>query len=206
MTVLWIGWTVQISKSRDTVMHYKSWSSVLRWFDLLAMDANSVAESAVGLLSRHHLQRRRQHRPQYPCVYISICSSLGRPTVLPAVAAMHTPQLLQLLLPLVHAMRQLQSTTFYNQLDRCQMMSSVQRWNVNGAFLLKLFSTSSYSLYGDRKSRYQSLLASLAICRPSGCTEVSGVVVVVGVCNCSRMRTSKCTCLIFGVNVGLDPG
>jgi len=50
----------------------------------------------------------------------------------------------------------------------------------------------------------------LAICRPSGCTVVSGVVgvgvVVVGVCNHSQMRTSKCrpTCLIFGVSVGLD--
>jgi len=34
---------------------------------------------------------------------------------------------------------------------------------------------------------------------PSGCTVVSGVVVVVGggVCNRSQMRTSKCTCLIF---------
>ena len=34
--------------------------------------------------------------------------------------------------------------------------------------------------------------------RPSGCTVVSGVVgvvvVVVGVCNRSQMRTSKCTC------------
>jgi len=48
---------------------------------------------------------------------------------------------------------------------------------------------------------------SLAICRPSGCTVASGVVgvvvvvVVVCVCNRSVMRTSKCTCLIFG----LDP-
>jgi len=32
------------------------------------------------------------------------------------------------------------------------------------------------------------------------------VVVVVGVCNRSQMRTSKCTCLIFGVSIGLDPG
>jgi len=51
----------------------------------------------------------------------------------------------------------------------------------------------------------------LAICRPSGCTVASGVVgvvvvVVVGVCNRSQMRTSKCTCLIFGVSIGLDPG
>jgi len=44
----------------------------------------------------------------------------------------------------------------------------------------------------------------LAICRPSGCTVASGVVVVgvvVGVCNRSQMRTSKCTCLIFGVRL-----
>jgi len=51
----------------------------------------------------------------------------------------------------------------------------------------------------------------LAICRrPSGCTVASGVVgvvvIVVGVCNRSQMRTSKCTCLIFGVSIGLDPG
>jgi len=50
----------------------------------------------------------------------------------------------------------------------------------------------------------------LAICRPSGCTVASGVVgvvvVIVGVCNRFQMRISKCTCLIFGVSVGLDPG
>jgi len=45
----------------------------------------------------------------------------------------------------------------------------------------------------------------LEICRPSGCTVVSDVVVVV-VCNHSQMRTSKCTCLIFGVSIGLAPG
>jgi len=52
------------------------------------------------------------------------------------------------------------------------------------------------------------LLLLLAICRPSGCTVVSGVVVVVivGVCNRSQMRTSKSTCLIFGVSIVLDPG
>jgi len=58
------------------------------------------------------------------------------------------------------------------------------------------------------------------MCRPSGCTvafSVVGVVVVVvvvvvvgggggGVCNRSQMRTFKCTCLIFGVSIGLDPG
>jgi len=54
----------------------------------------------------------------------------------------------------------------------------------------------------------------LAICRSGGCTVASGVVVVgvgvivvvVGVCNRSQMRTSKCTCLIFGVRIGLDHG
>jgi len=42
---------------------------------------------------------------------------------------------------------------------------------------------------------------------PSGCTVASGVVgvVVVGICNHFQMRTSKCTCLIFGVSIGLDP-
>jgi len=50
------------------------------------------------------------------------------------------------------------------------------------------------------------------ICRPSGCTVASSVVgvvvvvvVVVGVCNRSQMRTSKYTCSIFGVSIGLDP-
>ena len=41
----------------------------------------------------------------------------------------------------------------------------------------------------------------LAICHPSCCTVVSGI--VVGVCNRSQMTTSKCTCLIFGVSIGL---
>jgi len=47
----------------------------------------------------------------------------------------------------------------------------------------------------------------------SGCSVASGVVdvvvvvvVVVGVCNRSQTRTSKCTRLIFGVSIGLDPG
>jgi len=45
-------------------------------------------------------------------------------------------------------------------------------------------------------------------CRPSGYTVVSGIVgvIVVGVCNCCEMRTSKRTCLVFGVSIGLDPG
>jgi len=57
-----------------------------------------------------------------------------------------------------------------------------------------------------------SASALLAICRPSGRTVASDVVGVVvgvvdvGVCNRSQMRTSKCTCLIFGVSIGLDPG
>jgi len=40
---------------------------------------------------------------------------------------------------------------------------------------------------------------------PSDCTVASGVVVVVGVCNRSQMRTSKCTYLNFGLSIGLDP-
>ena len=47
-------------------------------------------------------------------------------------------------------------------------------------------------------------MSLLAICRPSGCTVVSSD--VVGICNRSQMRTSECTCLIFGVSIGLDPG
>jgi len=52
-----------------------------------------------------------------------------------------------------------------------------------------------------------ALISDMSICRPSGCTVVSGVVVVVvvSVCNRSQMRTSKCTCLIFGVSIVLDP-
>jgi len=51
----------------------------------------------------------------------------------------------------------------------------------------------------------------LTICRPNDHTVPSGIVgvvvviVVVGVCNRSQMRTSKCTCLIFDVSIGLDP-
>ena len=46
------------------------------------------------------------------------------------------------------------------------------------------------------------------IYRLGGCTVASVVVVVVvvGVCNRSQLRTSKCACLIFGVSIGLDPG
>jgi len=49
----------------------------------------------------------------------------------------------------------------------------------------------------------------LAICRLGG-TVASGVVFVVvvggGDCNRSQVRTSKYTCLIFGLSIGLDPG
>jgi len=63
----------------------------------------------------------------------------------------------------------------------------------------------------DETQQHLCLGILLATCRPSGCTVASGVVgvvvvVVVGVCNCSQMRTSKCTCLIFGVSIGLDHG
>jgi len=69
----------------------------------------------------------------------------------------------------------------------------------------------SPSRHGSGRSHCRFI--SLAICRASGCTVASDVVivvvvvlVVVGVCNRSQMRTSKCTCLIFGVNIDLDPG
>jgi len=55
-----------------------------------------------------------------------------------------------------------------------------------------------FSSYASRQTDKQT--CSLVMCRPSGCTVASGiVVVVVGVCNCSQTRTSKCrpTCLIF---------
>ena len=60
------------------------------------------------------------------------------------------------------------------------------------------------------KTKLASVFSLLAICRPSDRTVASGVVVVVvvvdvDVCNRSQMRTSKYTCLIFGVSVGLDP-
>jgi len=53
-------------------------------------------------------------------------------------------------------------------------------------------------------------LCWLAICHHSDHTVASGVVVVVivtivGECNRSQMRTSKCTCLIFGMSIDLDP-
>ena len=62
-------------------------------------------------------------------------------------------------------------------------------------------------------------LTSLVICLycPSDHTVACGVVVVVigivvivvvvvvGVCNRSQMITSKCTCVIFGVSIGLGP-
>jgi len=57
--------------------------------------------------------------------------------------------------------------------------------------------------------QYLYLVHSLAICRPSGCTVASGVVgvvVVVGVCNCSQMRTSKSMFSFWCEYIGLDPG
>ena len=56
-----------------------------------------------------------------------------------------------------------------------------------------------------RKYRLPISAIIQAICRPSGCTVVSGVVVV-GLCNRSQVRTTKYTCLIFGVNIDLDHG
>jgi len=59
-----------------------------------------------------------------------------------------------------------------------------------------------------RIGKVDALDILLAICRPSGCTVASGVVgvivdvVVDDVCNRSQMRTSKCTCLIFGMSLG----
>jgi len=87
---------------------------------------------------------------------------------------------------------------YWKQLTRCQQYALVitqwQQWQ--------------RMIIGHRTdthlhSRLQSH-SLLAMCRPSGCTVVSGV--VVGVCNCCQMRTSKCTCLNFGVSIGLDPG
>jgi len=62
-------------------------------------------------------------------------------------------------------------------------------------------------------SRAVNFLLAICLYRHSDRTVASGIVgivvgvvviVVVGVCNCSRMRISKCTCVIFGVNIGLD--
>jgi len=79
---------------------------------------------------------------------------------------------------------------------QCSVRPSVQSMFYHGANLMFL---SVHLLTGV----FFSL--QLAICRPSGCTAVSGfVVVVVGVCNRSQMRPSKCTCLIFGVSIGLE--
>jgi len=44
----------------------------------------------------------------------------------------------------------------------------------------------------------------LAICCPSDCTVVSGIVIVVSICNRSQMRTRKCTHSFFGVSISLD--
>jgi len=69
--------------------------------------------------------------------------------------------------------------------------------------------------YTERSIHPAAVSSLLAICRPSDRTVAYGVVivvvvvvvvVVVDVCNRSHMRTSKCTCSIFGVNMSLDPG
>ena len=105
------------------------------------------------------------------------------------------------------------------------LLSRTRCWLVRCVKLLKLSPTSatsavpsvssassSPSLYTWEFCEYFTSLSFdstdwLAICRPSGCTVVSGVVVVVvGVCNRSQMKTSKCTCIIFGLSMGLDPG
>ena len=59
---------------------------------------------------------------------------------------------------------------------------------------------SSYTITVPSLCLLNLVFCWLVICRPSGCTVVSGVV---GVCNRSQMRTSKYTFLIFGVCVGL---
>ena len=68
---------------------------------------------------------------------------------------------------------------------------------------IKELFTSDHGFVSDVQGCHR-LIDQLAICRPSGCTVVSGVVGV-GVCNRSQ---SKCTCLISGVSIGigLDPG
>jgi len=75
-------------------------------------------------------------------------------------------------------------------------------------------STPSQPVFTARLTRMTSYVFSLATCRPSGRTDVASgvvdvvvvVVVVIGVCNRSQMSTSKCTCLMFGVSIALDPG
>jgi len=74
------------------------------------------------------------------------------------------------------------------------------------------------STEGTMQSMLQQNPPIVGDSHPSGCTVASGVVgvivvvadvvvvVVGGVCNRSQMRTSKCTSLIFGVSIGLDPG
>ena len=54
--------------------------------------------------------------------------------------------------------------------------------------------------------RYVALVVVHVLWRPALSASGVVVVVIVGVCNRSQMRTSKCTCLIFGVSIGLDPG
>ena len=65
----------------------------------------------------------------------------------------------------------------------------------------------THNMHADWETNPPRAIDSLlAICCSSGCSVASGIIVIGGVCNCSQMRTSKCTCLIFGVSIGLDPG
>jgi len=71
--------------------------------------------------------------------------------------------------------------------------------------------TSSYDVSILSSSNHHFLWL-LVICCPIDRTVASGVVgfvvvvgivvVIIGICNRSQMRTSKCTCLIFGVRIG----
>jgi len=79
------------------------------------------------------------------------------------------------------------------------ILDSNSRWKKRIIFL-----TASRSESGSIDPLWRNFFA---ICRPSVVSGVVGVgivvVVVIGVCNRSQMRTSKCTCFIFGVSIGL---
>ena len=96
------------------------------------------------------------------------------------------------------------------QAGNCQVtMTATQVSLVSGHSVYKMNDYSRFSMLANitlqmsnLKLVYKLVGLLLAICRPSGCTVASGVVgVVVGICNRSQMRTSKCTCLIFGVSM-----
>jgi len=80
------------------------------------------------------------------------------------------------------------------------------KWGFGSFVILpQKLATISMSLEQSENKDQMGYLHSLVICRPSGCTVVSGIIVD-GVCDRSQMRTSKCTCLIFGVSIDLDHG